>query len=85
MGRYTYSPTGALKWKKDVSEYAEALRGYGVPAVDEEMASLEQVGFLAVHVPVQEGVGRADSAHPKCTASHAHTQNTHGTHHTPRL
>jgi hypothetical protein len=44
MGRYTYSPTGALKWKKDVSEYAEALRAYGVPAVDEEMASLEQVG-----------------------------------------
>ncbi len=45
MGRYTYSPTGALKWKKDVSEYSEALRGYGVPAVDEEMASLEQVGL----------------------------------------
>jgi hypothetical protein len=45
MGRYTYSPTGALKWKKDVAEYAEALRGYGVPAVDEEMASLEQVGW----------------------------------------
>lgn len=45
MGRYTYSPTGALKWKKDVSEYAEALRSYGVPTVDEEMTSLEQVGW----------------------------------------
>lgn len=23
MTRFTYSPTGALKWKKDVNEYAE--------------------------------------------------------------
>lgn len=42
MARFTYSPTGALKWKKDVAEYSEALRAYGVAAVDEAMASLEQ-------------------------------------------
>ncbi|KAI8464865.1 MAG: exocyst complex component Sec10-domain-containing protein [Monoraphidium minutum] len=51
MGRYAYSPTGALKWKKDVAEYAEALRGYGVPAVDEEMAALEQLVNVLVVAP----------------------------------
>jgi hypothetical protein len=44
MTRFTYSPTGALKWKKDVSEYAEVLASYRVPAADEDMAYLQQVG-----------------------------------------
>ena len=44
MTRFTYSPTGALKWKKDVSEYAEVLSSYGVPAANEDMAYLQQVG-----------------------------------------
>lgn len=26
MTRFTYSPTGALKWKKDVNEYAEVSK-----------------------------------------------------------
>eukprot|EP00877_Chromochloris_zofingiensis_P003097 jgi/Chrzof1/12789/Cz07g07190.t1 len=43
MTRFMYSPTGALKWKKDVSEYADILKGYGVAAVNEEMAHLQQV------------------------------------------
>jgi hypothetical protein len=43
MTRFTYSPTGALKWKKDVSEYAEVLASYGVPAANEDMAYLQQV------------------------------------------
>ncbi|KIY95316.1 Exocyst complex component 5 [Monoraphidium neglectum] len=51
MGRYTYSPTGALKWKKDVAEYAEALGAYGVPAVDEEMAALQQTVNVLVVAP----------------------------------
>ncbi|GBF89405.1 exocyst complex component [Raphidocelis subcapitata] len=51
MARFTYSPAGALKWKKDVAEYAEALRGYGVAAVDEAMASLEQVVNVLVVAP----------------------------------
>lgn len=45
MTRFSYSPTGALKWKKDVSEYAEVLAGYGVPAADEDMAYLQQVRY----------------------------------------
>jgi hypothetical protein len=43
MTRFTYSPTGALKWKKDVSEYAEVLASYGVPAADEDMSYMQQV------------------------------------------
>ena len=30
MTRFVYSPTGALKWKKDVNEYAEILSTYQV-------------------------------------------------------
>jgi hypothetical protein len=48
MTRFTYSPTGALKWKKDVSEYAEVLSSYGVPAVDEDMAYMQQVSSCDV-------------------------------------
>ena len=44
MTRFTYSPTGALKWKKDVSEYAEVLASFKVPAADEDMVYLQQVG-----------------------------------------
>lgn len=43
MTRFTYSPTGALKWKKDVSEYAEVLSSYGIPTAGEDMAYLQQV------------------------------------------
>lgn len=50
MTRFSYSPTGALKWKKDVSEYAEVLAGYGVPAADEDMTYLQQVRVCGVYV-----------------------------------
>lgn len=51
MGRFTFSPAGALKWKKDVAEYAEALRAYGAPAVDEAMAALEAATNALVVAP----------------------------------
>lgn len=51
MTRFSYSPTGALKWKKDVSEYAEVLAGYGVPAADEDMAYLQQLLNVLVVAP----------------------------------
>jgi hypothetical protein len=41
MTRYTYSPTGALKWKKDVAEYTEVLRSYAVPSANESMGQLQ--------------------------------------------
>lgn len=50
MTRFSYSPTGALKWKKDVSEYAEVLAGYGVHAADEDMAYLQQVRGVCVSI-----------------------------------
>jgi hypothetical protein len=51
MTRFTYSPTGALKWKKDVTEYTEVLREYGIPAVDESMAQLQQLVNVLIVAP----------------------------------
>lgn len=56
MTRFTYSPTGALKWKKDVSEYAEVLSTYDVPAANDDMDYLQQV-CIASSDP--EGTGEA--------------------------
>eukprot|EP00775_Hariotina_reticulata_P013513 gene13513-13638_t len=51
MTRYIYSPTGALKWKKDVSEYAEVLCSYQVPAASEDMSHLQQLVNVLVVAP----------------------------------
>jgi len=65
MTRFTYSPTGALKWKKDVSEYAEVLSSYGVPAANEDMAYLQQVrgGFSLMQPVAVTQVGAAGDEH----------------------
>lgn len=57
MTRFTYSPTGALKWKKDVSEYAEVLSSYGVPSAQEDLAYLQQVCLVGWLVGVMGLVG----------------------------
>ncbi|WIA33366.1 hypothetical protein OEZ86_006503 [Tetradesmus obliquus] len=51
MSRYTYSPTGALKWKKDVNEYAEVLASFGVPSASEDMGQLLQLVNVLVVAP----------------------------------
>jgi hypothetical protein len=51
MTRYTYSPTGALKWKKDVNEYAEVLTSFGVPSASEDMGHLLQLVNVLVVAP----------------------------------
>jgi hypothetical protein len=51
MGRFTYSPAGALLWKRDVAEYARALATYGSPSLDDDMAALEQVVNALVVAP----------------------------------
>jgi hypothetical protein len=51
MTRYTYSPTGALKWKKDVAEYTEVLRGYGVPSANESMGQLQALVNVLIVAP----------------------------------
>lgn len=40
MTRFTFSPGGALKWKKDVNEYAEALGRFGLPPHMQEGVTL---------------------------------------------
>lgn len=37
MQRFTYSATGALRWKRDLQEYAEAVQAAACPAVDAKM------------------------------------------------
>eukprot|EP00882_Tetradesmus_deserticola_P020200 GHRQ01021777.1.p1 GENE.GHRQ01021777.1~~GHRQ01021777.1.p1 ORF type:complete len:385 (+),score=188.27 GHRQ01021777.1:1103-2257(+) len=51
MMRYTYSPAGALKWKKDVNEYAEVLASFGVPSAAEDMGHLLQLVNVLVVAP----------------------------------
>eukprot|EP00879_Flechtneria_rotunda_P023469 GHRR01024825.1.p1 GENE.GHRR01024825.1~~GHRR01024825.1.p1 ORF type:complete len:107 (+),score=42.48 GHRR01024825.1:354-674(+) len=51
MTRFAYNPMGALKWKKDVSEYAEVLGDFGVPAALDGMAHLLQLVNVLVVAP----------------------------------
>jgi hypothetical protein len=51
MTRFVYSPTGALKWKKDVNEYAEVLASFGVPSASEDMGHLLQLVNVLVVAP----------------------------------
>jgi hypothetical protein len=51
MTRYSYSPTGALKWKKDVNEYAEVLASFEVPSSSEDMGHLLQLVNVLVVAP----------------------------------
>ena len=41
MQRYTYSATGALRWKRDVTEYVEWVRSLQAPLVDEKFEELQ--------------------------------------------
>ncbi len=43
MQRYTYSATGALRWKRDMTEYCDWVHSLRAPLVDEKFEEL-QVG-----------------------------------------
>lgn len=52
MCRFTYSPSGALKWKKDVGEYADTLAGFGVASgAEEDMAHMQQLLNVLIVAP----------------------------------
>ena len=40
MQRFTYSATGALRWKRDVTEYAEVLRNSHSPTTNAQVSTL---------------------------------------------
>ena len=46
MQRFTYSATGALRWKRDVTEYAEVLRNSHSPTTNAQVRPL----FMSVPV-----------------------------------
>ena len=58
MQRFTYSATGALRWKRDVTEYAEVLRNSHSPTTN------AQVSTMLVSVLVLCSHGRADTLCP---------------------
>ena len=41
MQRYTYSATGALRWKRDVTEYADWARSLRAPLLDDRFQELQ--------------------------------------------
>ena len=43
MQRFVFSATGALRWKRDVSEYCDWVRSLNAPLVEEKFSEL-QVG-----------------------------------------
>lgn len=40
MQRFTYSATGALRWKRDVTEFAEVLRNSHSPTTNAQVSTL---------------------------------------------
>lgn len=57
MQRWSFSPTGALRWKRDMGDYSDALRPLGPGAVAQ--ARLDRLGALAsvLLVPAESLVG----------------------------
>ena len=50
MQRYSYNPTGALRWKRDISEYTDCVHSLNAPSAHEsfsEMAALVNILLVA--------------------------------------
>ena len=50
MQRYSYSPTGALRWKRDITEYTDCIQSMEVASANEsftELASLVNILLVA--------------------------------------
>ena len=50
MQRYSYSPTGALRWKRDITEYTDCIRALDAPSTYEsfnELAALVNMLLVA--------------------------------------
>lgn len=50
MQRYSYSPTGALRWKRDITEYTDCSRTLDAPSTAEsfvELAALVNILLVA--------------------------------------
>lgn len=50
MQRYSYSPSGALRWKRDITEYTDCIQTLEVPSASDsfiELASLVNILLVA--------------------------------------
>ena len=50
MQRYSYNPTGALRWKRDITEYTDCIHALNAPSAYEsfaEMAALVNILLVA--------------------------------------
>ena len=51
MQRYSFNPTGALRWKRDVTEYTDCMKELGMAAVNERMDELAALANILVVSP----------------------------------
>jgi exocyst complex component 5 len=49
--RYSFSPLGALRWKKDLAEYAGVVQDMGIPSLGERFAQLSLVINVLIVAP----------------------------------
>ena len=63
MQRFTYSATGALRWKRDVTEYAEVLRNSHSPTTN------AQASTLLMFMPLMCSFSAEATSTPQCWRS----------------
>ncbi|KAK9825577.1 hypothetical protein WJX74_007103 [Apatococcus lobatus] len=51
MQHFSFSPAGALRWKRDVNEYTETLQVVRIQAIDEKMEELASMANMLVVAP----------------------------------
>ena len=51
MQRYCYSAMGALRWKRDVTEYADVLRNSHSPTTNAQARALEGQTTVPLRIP----------------------------------
>lgn len=51
MQRYSYSPTGALRWKRDITEYTDCIRALHAPSASESFAELAALVNILLVAP----------------------------------
>ena len=51
MQRYSYSPTGALRWKRDITEYTDCIRSVDAACYKESFADLAALVNILLVAP----------------------------------
>ena len=59
MQRFTYSATGALRWKRDVTEYADVLRNSHSPTTNAQVGANILLCLWSRATPVSCGLLRS--------------------------